>query len=261
LVKLAERRNLAVLGIGHVGKPTGTNRTPLQRILGSTGLGALARLVWMTAPTEERMAVGPIKSNIAIIPDALLWTRAEDGPVAWHGSAEKKLEDLLDVAVPRTPRADAEGFLRDYLAGSSQPSTDVFAAAEAAGITEHTLRRAADALGIRKHKDGKDGRWFWRLPDGTPQVVQATPPISTSVKLSNPIETEVAKLDIFTAVNMPNGAEGGHLLTTTPIFRNGQAGRATHIMEGGQLAHPAPYRSGQLDDHAYNSDENEGFTV
>ena len=47
LVKLAERRTLAVLGIGHVGKPTGTNRTPLQRILGSTGLGALARLVWI----------------------------------------------------------------------------------------------------------------------------------------------------------------------------------------------------------------------
>jgi putative DNA primase/helicase len=246
LVKLAERRNLAVLGIGHVGKPNGTARTPLQRILGSTGLGALARIVWMTATAEDGMAVGPIKSNLAVLPDAMLWTRPEDGPIVWHGSACKPLGDLLDAAMPRTPRADAEGFLRDYLAGGSKPSTQVHDAAKANGISGITLRRASEALAIKKWKaPGPNGPWYWRLPDRQP--VHPDPRTDTADgNLLTPIEIEVSKLSKFHPDNLITGNGGEHLRATAPIFGNGRANGAHPVMEGAQLAHPAPLRGEQV---------------
>jgi putative DNA primase/helicase len=238
LVKLAERRNLAVLGIGHVGKPTGTTRTPLQRILGSTGLGALARLVWMTATADERMAVGPVKSNLAIVPEAMFWTRPEDGPIEWHGTAGKKLERLLDEAVPKMPRVDAEAFLREFLAPGSRLSVDVEAEAEARGITKATLRRASEAIPVKKWKaSGHNGQWYWSLPDGQPTTAEG-PETPAEWNLLTPIHTEVSKLSKFQDGKVLNVNGGEHLHATTPIFANGQANGSECVMGGAQLAHP-----------------------
>ena len=102
VVKAAERCNVAVLGIAHTGKPTGATRTPLQRVLGSTGLVALARLVWMTAPDTEHRAVGVAKSNLARRPAAQAWSRDEDGPIVWYGPASQSLEELLRCRCTKT---------------------------------------------------------------------------------------------------------------------------------------------------------------
>ena len=126
LMKLAERRNVAIVGIAHVGKPSPGNRTAAQRILGATAIHAMARVVWMTARADDgRMVLGVVKSNLAMKPDPLMWSRAEDGPITWHGVSDQNVEDLLQGAVSKAPRADAEGFLRELLAAGSMASGDV----------------------------------------------------------------------------------------------------------------------------------------
>lgn len=55
LGKLAERTGVAVIAVMHVGKPTSTNRRPVQQLLGATAFGAIARVVWMVAPVPTTM--------------------------------------------------------------------------------------------------------------------------------------------------------------------------------------------------------------
>jgi AAA domain len=117
LIKMADRTDVAVMGIAHVGKPSGTLRTPAQRILGATAFHAMSRIVWMTtALGDGLMAVGPVKTNLSIKPRAVQWHWDEDQPLEWQGVSESLLEDLLDARGPSTLRDDAEGWLRERLA-------------------------------------------------------------------------------------------------------------------------------------------------
>ena len=64
LVKLAERRNVAVIGIAHVGKPNDATAPRRPEDLGATAFHAMARVVWMIAPVDdEQLALGVVKSN------------------------------------------------------------------------------------------------------------------------------------------------------------------------------------------------------
>jgi hypothetical protein len=201
--------------------------------------------------------VGPVKSNLAVIPNALLWTREEDGPIVWHGDAGQRLDQLLDVAVASSPRADAEGFLRDYLASGSQPSANVEAAAKAAGLSWATVKRAADDLSVAKRKatGTTDGRWFWSLPAGTPTLV-AMRPHESAPNLLTSRDIDVSKLSKFDVPKLLNGGSGEQVLTTTPISRNGHQHASEHVMEGAQLAHstvPSSEQVGCTDDSSDTS--------
>src|SRR5262249_33548249 len=58
-------------------------------------------------------------------------------------------------------REEAQAFLRSFLAGGRRLATEVQEAAKATGISEKTLRRAQESLGITPKKDGKV--WYWAL--------------------------------------------------------------------------------------------------
>jgi hypothetical protein len=169
LIKLADRRHVTISGVAHVGK-SGDARRAAQKILGATAFHALARVVWMVAPDEdERMVLGVVKSNLAIKPPSLVWSRQEDGPICWEGIAARNVEELLSSPAPASPRADAEGFLREFLARGAKLSTEVFDTANSRGISESTLRRASEVIPIKKWKaSGTHGLWYWSLPDGQP---------------------------------------------------------------------------------------------
>jgi putative DNA primase/helicase len=258
LIKLGDRLNVAICGIAHVGKPSPANRTAAQRILGATAIHALARVILMTASADDdRMVLGVVKSNLAMKPDPLVWTRAEDGPITWHGVSDQNVEDLLQGAVSKAPRADAEGFLRELLTAGSMASSDVEREAKAVGISWRTLRRAADDLGVEKWREGgADGHWRWRLPDGQPRYAETVPASNLSTfptvdkfpasNLATPIHTEVDKLDTLHNGNLSNGVEGGHLRASAPLFENGVANAEVNIMVGGQLVHTDVLGSGQV---------------
>jgi energy-coupling factor transporter ATP-binding protein EcfA2 len=119
LGKMAERTGAAVLCVMHVGKGDGTNRRPLQQLLGSTAFGAVARAVWVVAkaPPEKPglSLLGVTKSNLAMKPKALEWSRAEDEPIVWHGASAFDIDAALQ-GTTANPRENAKGFLSDLLA-------------------------------------------------------------------------------------------------------------------------------------------------
>jgi hypothetical protein len=246
LIKLADRRNVTITGVAHVGK-SGDARRAAQKILGATAFHALARVVWMVAPDEdERMVLGVAKSNLAMKPPSLVWTRDEDGPIQWEGVSGRDVEDLLSNAPKASPRADAEGFLREYLARGARSASEVQQAAKERGIADITLRRAADVIPAKKWKaSGTHGLWYWSLPDSQPQ--HAEPPREPAQSnLLTPKDAQVSKLSNFAPDNLLNSAEGEHLHETEPISPNGQPTRSENVMEGAQLAHRRPLRGEQV---------------
>src|SRR5207245_1098180 len=61
---------------------------------------------------------------------------------------------------------DAEDFLREQLADGPRSSRDVKEAAEDAGVTPKTLRRARERLGVADRREAT-GHTTWQLPSGT----------------------------------------------------------------------------------------------
>jgi putative DNA primase/helicase len=124
LVDLAERHRVAVVGVMHLNRARGRAGRPLDRVLGSTAFGALARSVWMVTPIPAaaghdaavhgpRRALGVVKSNLAPIPQPLHWSRAKDQPIQWWGASDTDMASLL---AGRTESAPATTGHDDVLA-------------------------------------------------------------------------------------------------------------------------------------------------
>ena len=75
-------------------------------------------------------------------------------------------------------------------------SGEVEQAAKARGISETTLRRAADESRSRSGRPGTHGLWYWMLPDGQPQRPEPSANRHES-NLLTPSESEVSKLSEF----------------------------------------------------------------
>lgn len=58
-------------------------------------------------------------------------------------------------------------FLRKALASGERMATDVIAEGEAAGFSKKEIRTAREHLGISPRKEGfgKEGKYYWSLPD------------------------------------------------------------------------------------------------
>ncbi len=138
-------------------------------------------------PDELRL-VSQHKSNLArrqpverwrveaiVLPDHV---DADDGqPIETSRLAFVEIADDVtadDVLAPRrddnepTELDEAAAWLAQTLADGPRPTVDVNAAAEAAGFSERTLRRARKRLGVEA--DGGRGGWTLALPkkDGQP---------------------------------------------------------------------------------------------
>jgi hypothetical protein len=74
------------------------------------------------------------------------------------------------MTVKPTQRQIARDFLKERLRGAPRMTTEILLAAQVAGISERTLRRAARDLGVVAYRgqslvaDRK--AWAWRLPRG-----------------------------------------------------------------------------------------------
>jgi len=130
----------------------------LDRLRGSSAIVQVARLVWaLDVPNparHEALRLSVIKSNLAKFPEPLGLSINESG--------------LTFTAAPKAEREpsaqeQAERFLLDLLSAGPVESADVLAAAQRAGISERTLKRAKASLWVQSVKDG--GAWCWALPD------------------------------------------------------------------------------------------------
>ena len=85
--------------------------------------------------------------------------------IAWCGPSEHGVHSLLG-RTGKTPRHDATAWLVPILGDGAMPEGDVRSAAEDAGHSWTTVKRAKEALGVTsvKHGFGKEGWWEWSLP-------------------------------------------------------------------------------------------------
>jgi hypothetical protein len=88
----------------------------------------------------------------------------------WLGAVDITLDQLFDDKPPKngvgidvtTALDTAMTFLREELKNGSLPSTQVIADANARGISERTLKRAKQSLGVKSIQ--VKGGWLWALP-------------------------------------------------------------------------------------------------
>lgn len=172
---MAERTGAAVVVIRHLNKSSGASA--LYRGGGSIGITGAARSVLLVAPDpedEERCILAVSKSNLAPIPPALAYQLVSDpafdcARVDWHGPTDHRAADLLSAPQTDETRgamAEAADFLRDLLGSGPMTAADAERERRQAGISEATLRRARQALGVVSEREGgigSAGRWVWRL--------------------------------------------------------------------------------------------------
>lgn len=59
----------------------------------------------------------------------------------------------------------AKGFLATALLDGPVPSSEIIARALASGISERSIQRAAEQLGVTREKSGFSGGWIWAMPN------------------------------------------------------------------------------------------------
>ena len=182
LADLASNLGCALLGITHFSKGT-SGREPTERITGSLAFGAVARVVMVAARSaddESKRLFCRAKSNIGRDDGGfeydLLQTELDNAPgvfashVEWGNPVDGAARDLLAVAeaMPEAGEGgalnDAVDFLADVLTTGSLPVAEVRKRARAEGISERTLARAREKLGIKSERQGFGASTVWYLP-------------------------------------------------------------------------------------------------
>lgn len=168
LAALAERRNVAVLGVMHLSK--GTDRAAVHRALGSIAFVAAARIVLAVAPHPEdndRRVLIPVKSNICA-PAATLSYRVTDGRLAWD--EEPVIDVTADLllsgrATDTREHREADEWLRKVLADGPTALRQIEEAAREAGVSRRTLFRAKNRLGVESERivGATRTRCYWSL--------------------------------------------------------------------------------------------------
>lgn len=177
LAGVAERSGCAIVGLTH--PPKGSS-DPLTSAIGSTAWTAVARLVLLLGrdpQDEQRRVVRVAKTNFREPDHGIGFTISEDdrwevGFVTDLSDSDVTAEDLAAASVPdedRTEREEARELLREVLADGPVDSAELTKIAEAAGVSQRTLKRARTDLGAkaRQKKDPQTGRvtgWMVELP-------------------------------------------------------------------------------------------------
>jgi hypothetical protein len=174
LTAMAERTGAAVVVVRHLKKSK--EGGAINAGGGSIGIIGAARsglLVAADPEDSERRVLAPVKSNLCKPPASLAYRVEVDQEgrpfVAWDPepvsiSADRLLASAAGGEEERSAREDARAFLREFLLDGPKPSTQVFKAARAQGISERTLRRAFSGLGGKAGKAAFSGGWVWALP-------------------------------------------------------------------------------------------------
>jgi hypothetical protein len=180
LQELAERYAIAVLLLWHLNKTAGLN--PLYRGLQSIAFVAVCRTAWLAAAdfeSPERCILAQVKNNLAPAQPSLTYQVMphDDGQprLAWLGTSTLTCRQLLAGARKASlldlgPRERAAEFLKAFLHGGPRTCHDIWAAAEMEGLTERTLRRAKDDLGISAEVvwTNRVRQTYWRLSTQEP---------------------------------------------------------------------------------------------
>jgi len=168
----AETTGVAVVIVRHLNKAAGGSA--IYRGGGSIGITAAARsglLVARDPENENHRVLASTKCNLRKEPESLNFhlegTDTDAARVVWGGVSTHTANALLAIPASgeeQSERQEAKDFLRELLAQGPVPANEVHATARQAGISEMTLRRAKNEIGVVAKKDGFQGQWLWGLP-------------------------------------------------------------------------------------------------
>jgi putative DNA primase/helicase len=187
LVKLAERKRVAIVGIMHFNKKADVTNAML-RIADSLAYVAAARHVYVVVDDAENAHMRLfVKAKNNLAPDKYALRYGVNVKVV--GRDEELGVDIVapfvvwsdhhvEITATQAMEADADRrsgqalrtaveFLSEQLAEGPVLKTSIEDAAEATGIAPATLRRAQQQLKVKafKERGTKDGKWLWKLPD------------------------------------------------------------------------------------------------
>jgi hypothetical protein len=180
IVDFAEDFDVSVIGITHFAKNTG-GKNPAERVIGSQAFAALARMVLVTVKDEDtgECVVTRSKSNITTDTGGYRYNLqvvsfpAKDGrpiettKIAWgepiEGSSRTILAEIEGGESEPSKVDMAKEFLeKEFARQNTQPSKAIISKAKEHGFGESSVRKAADQLGVRRHKTGfVAGSWSW----------------------------------------------------------------------------------------------------
>ena len=175
----ADKSNVAVLGITH--PPKNAPVKAINAFTGSLAYVAVARTVFIAIdePETERRLLIPVKNNLGphapglgyrleqtILTKSILASR-----IAWDSApvtvtANEALAASAEGARNPSALTEAKEFLLEELSNGSVPQAEIKNRAQAADISEKTLRRAKKALGViaTKSRGNLAGNWMWEMP-------------------------------------------------------------------------------------------------
>jgi putative DNA primase/helicase len=174
LAAIAERRGCAIVAVRHLSKSRGGGNA-LNAGIGSIDFAAAARsvlLVGQDPDDHSKRALVQTKNNLAPVGEGVGY-KLEGGHFYWTGTTTLTAGRILSLPSneeERGARAEAVEFLRSVLADGPRPSKEIESEARNAGISESTLRRAKNFLGIRAVKDGGQfgggkQKWLCAMPE------------------------------------------------------------------------------------------------
>ncbi len=212
LVDMADACNCAVLGITHFAKG-GQGADPAQRVVGSVAFTAVARIVMVAAKVkgeagQDARILARGKSNIGPDDGGFEYHLEQTEPIpgiqasriAWGKAVQGTARELLtDPDAPECEQEETSAkdvaidFLVEILKDGSAPSKYVETEAKAAGVSWATVRRAADAIGVKKRK--LNDAWYWFKPNLLNQVAQDAQPLN--VEQVEQVDEQVATKEVF----------------------------------------------------------------
>jgi RecA-family ATPase len=169
LVGLAAKHKTAIILIRHLNK--GTQTKALYRGQGSIDFGAIVRSAFIFAQdpaSVSRRLMAHYKCNLAAKQPTLEYFIEDGGAFRWGNQTADTPDEALGTGEPKRDRESkqfdtAKAFLTELLSNGTQPSNSVKDKAKQAGISNATLWRAKEELGINASKERGTGEWWWRL--------------------------------------------------------------------------------------------------
>ncbi|MQF69590.1 hypothetical protein FIM12_04585 [SAR202 cluster bacterium AD-804-J14_MRT_500m] len=199
LAELAEYHGCAILAIRHLTK--GTANRAIYRGIGSIDFTAAARSVLLAGANPEypdERGIVHIKSNLAPHGPSIGYTLGKDGTFTWSEGCSLTAAMILAQepnAHSQTALQEAQQFLRNTLKDGPIEATRILADATAEGISEKTLRRAKDSLGLQSIRRGEKGKrgnayYVWLFPETTNDLGGQTSQSRDSGQLKDPRHTD-----------------------------------------------------------------------
>lgn len=185
LSNLAARTGVAIVMVRHLNKSGGDGQSALYRGGGSIAIIGTARAGFLFAKPSNGDAAERVlactKMNLATTPPAQrlelhVERTAQHPTLRWLGECSYTADQLVGAASsggPERKRERAARLLEQMLTAGPVPKEDLVARAAAEGISEPTLKKAKQALGIADRKVGFGTTSYqeWFVPPYTPPLI------------------------------------------------------------------------------------------